>query len=543
MRKERLYKLHILSPGTHEDMDGQKETYTSADIKEIRDSYDPSLFEASVVVGHQNDLDAIRWGDRAPSYGDVKNLEISNGNLYANVVLSPEMEDWLTRSPAPYKYRSAAFYKSNSPYNPQKGKLYLRHIAILGANPPAIKGLEPMVRVYSERERNNPNYSYKDNLKIMLMDYDKDMNSFEELQEPEEVELPDEDSSPDEVRSFMSDHGFDFLAEILQDGENGYVGEISSMEPMPSLENNFLYDANKKEFRGVFFDDTSDEVDGYNFIISNEGGTWFVEYDPVSNDIPMEDQVDLPENKEDAFAEEIPEESDKETETETSVSSAAAPIQKPLVSSPSLVEEKESLASSAVPMSARDEGMLAKGKLPELELDPELGSDGEADDSQNEEILLMRKQLIELKAEMQQMKESQFSAYAESLYEKGTLVETLVPKGKLINFLRFLENSSGSVQARSYSESNGTGSSQTPYEWFKELLDSGFTRETVSYGECKDYKEGETKASAVYKGPDNASVDPEALDIHQKALAYCKENNLNPKTPGEYIKAVKAVSV
>ncbi len=41
-----------------------------------------------------------------------------------------------------FKKVSAAFYLPDSPNNPHKGVLSLRHVGFLGAMPPAVKGLK-----------------------------------------------------------------------------------------------------------------------------------------------------------------------------------------------------------------------------------------------------------------------------------------------------------------------------------------------------------------------------------------------------------------
>ena len=43
-----------------------------------------------------------------------------------------------------YKHVSAAFYAPDSPRNPKPGGYYLRHVGVLGAVPPAVKGLGPL---------------------------------------------------------------------------------------------------------------------------------------------------------------------------------------------------------------------------------------------------------------------------------------------------------------------------------------------------------------------------------------------------------------
>lgn len=112
-----LEKVHILKPCPEASLET---------IKALVESYDPEHHEAPVVLGHPE--------HDAPAWGWVKELSESDGNLYAKLDVSSELEQLI--SDGKYKKRSVSFYNSNPPV--------FRHLGFLGANTPKVKGLEPI---------------------------------------------------------------------------------------------------------------------------------------------------------------------------------------------------------------------------------------------------------------------------------------------------------------------------------------------------------------------------------------------------------------
>ena len=105
-------------------------------------TYDPSIHEAPLVIGHAGD------NDSTPAYGWIKGFSQQGGNLYADVAFTDTAKD-LVRD-GHYRKVSISFYSPDSAINPHKGKWSARHLALLGASPPAVKGLEPFS--FSEAE-------------------------------------------------------------------------------------------------------------------------------------------------------------------------------------------------------------------------------------------------------------------------------------------------------------------------------------------------------------------------------------------------------
>lgn len=130
-----MKRIHIFKTGTHTDSHGQTLTFGESDLAAAIAAYDPNLHQAPIVVGHPT--------TEAPAYGWVQSLSGNNGNLFASPEqVNPEFSEQVAAGS--YKKVSASFYPPNSPTNPVKGSYYLRHVGFLGAEPPAIKGLQPI---------------------------------------------------------------------------------------------------------------------------------------------------------------------------------------------------------------------------------------------------------------------------------------------------------------------------------------------------------------------------------------------------------------
>lgn len=125
----------IFRAGTRTDNNGQTVTISEADVAAAAAAYDPGLHEAPIVVGHPK--------TDAPAYGWVGGLSASGGTLTADFAQVDDSFAGLVRD-GRYKKVSASFYPPDSPNNPKPGVWYLRHVGFLGAQPPAVKGLQPV---------------------------------------------------------------------------------------------------------------------------------------------------------------------------------------------------------------------------------------------------------------------------------------------------------------------------------------------------------------------------------------------------------------
>ena len=126
--------IPLFRPGTHIDMGGQELTFSESDLTATVNAYDPALHEAPLCIGHPK--------DDAPAYGWVQSMRMAaDGPEATPHQVNADFAE-MHKSGA-FKKVSASFYPPSSPHNPVPGVYYLRHVAFLGAQPPAIKGLRP----------------------------------------------------------------------------------------------------------------------------------------------------------------------------------------------------------------------------------------------------------------------------------------------------------------------------------------------------------------------------------------------------------------
>lgn len=137
-----MKRLNIFKAGTHTSAAGVALTFSESDLQASVDAYDPSLHEAPITVGHPK--------DNLPAYGWIKSLSFSEQRGLDAVPhqVFPDFAEMVSNNL--FKKISASFYAPDSPTNPVPGVYYLRHVAFLGAQPPAVKGLKSVE--YSEAE-------------------------------------------------------------------------------------------------------------------------------------------------------------------------------------------------------------------------------------------------------------------------------------------------------------------------------------------------------------------------------------------------------
>ena len=125
----------IFRAGRHRTITGQTVEFSESDLAAIAAAYDAAVHEAPVVVGHPKTDD--------PAMGWVSGLKCVGLRLEADFrQMDPAFAEAVDAGR--YKHVSAAFYAPNSPHNPKPGGYYLRHVGVLGAVPPAVKGLGPL---------------------------------------------------------------------------------------------------------------------------------------------------------------------------------------------------------------------------------------------------------------------------------------------------------------------------------------------------------------------------------------------------------------
>lgn len=112
----------IFKAGRHTDSAGVTRDFSIADLDAMVAAYDPATHEAPLVIGHPK--------TDAPAYGWVQALKRDGDRLLAKFRQVPREVAEMVRA-GRFKKVSVALY-------PDKG---LRHVGLLGAVPPAVKGL------------------------------------------------------------------------------------------------------------------------------------------------------------------------------------------------------------------------------------------------------------------------------------------------------------------------------------------------------------------------------------------------------------------
>lgn len=120
------YEIEVFKSGTHTDSAGNVNTWSDDDLDEIvalyNDQSDEDKHTAPLVIGHPK--------DNKPAVGWIQSLKKVGSKLVAVVTdLSEEIKESVNKGE--YKKVSISLYPSK----------LLRHIGLLGAMPPAVKGL------------------------------------------------------------------------------------------------------------------------------------------------------------------------------------------------------------------------------------------------------------------------------------------------------------------------------------------------------------------------------------------------------------------
>lgn len=128
-----MTQIEIFKAGKRYDANGVLKDITVEQLQKTVEAYNPEYHEAPLVIGHPK--------SNNPAWGWVKSLSLDGDVLKADVdEVDAEFAEMV--KDGKFKKVSAAFYLPDSPNNPHKGVLSLRHVGFLGAMPPAVKGLK-----------------------------------------------------------------------------------------------------------------------------------------------------------------------------------------------------------------------------------------------------------------------------------------------------------------------------------------------------------------------------------------------------------------
>ena len=122
-------RVAILRPGEYIADDGQPVSFSAEDLARLAENYDPHYHCAPVNIDH---------AEHGPALGLVGDLVFDGEYLAADLIQVPAaVADALDAGR--YPGRSAEIYSDLDGRRP-----YLRAVALLGARPPAVKGLPPL---------------------------------------------------------------------------------------------------------------------------------------------------------------------------------------------------------------------------------------------------------------------------------------------------------------------------------------------------------------------------------------------------------------
>ena len=252
-----LTDIHIFSPGTQTSAQGVTREFTVSDLKQVADTYTPELHEAPIRIGHED-------SDKVPSWGWVKNVKMKGDDLYAEVEFSPLMDDYVQNGL--YKKVSASFYSPESKINPDPGKWSLRHVAMLGAQPPAVKGLKGFA--YSEESEVDGVLDFAVEMKLtpdQVFDEELGPTIREEQSPLEQLKV-----KLDEARTEMAQE--EKRKEELGQAEEDLKAEGIDVEAMSSDEDFAEEDMKKKSAKKAKqgAEDAEEEVEGDDDVQSKE---------------------------------------------------------------------------------------------------------------------------------------------------------------------------------------------------------------------------------------------------------------------------------
>ena len=114
--------FEILKTGSFTNSQGKEVNFSQSDLEKIASSYDPTISEAPIVIGHPKSND--------PAYGWIDSLKVNGDKLIASA--SKIVPEFLNA------VKEGLFKKRSVSLNPDNS---LRHVGFLGAALPAVKGL------------------------------------------------------------------------------------------------------------------------------------------------------------------------------------------------------------------------------------------------------------------------------------------------------------------------------------------------------------------------------------------------------------------
>ncbi len=225
-------EIEILPKGMHTSSNGFKLPVSDRDLDDLVNSYDPKNFQAPLIISHDTKgIPDGEIGNSEFSFGIPKMLKRVGDRVKAVFdKVAPEFEQWVRDRKLVSV--SPSFYLPNSPSNPSPGKLSLRHIAALGATPPAIKGMGSLQTAFNFEETIDGVMDFSFSLNPETLEFSGDDwilgNTLQRLREwlisEHDIETADRVIPSFEVGILLERRGFDPVLKRLAELEEKVFG-------------------------------------------------------------------------------------------------------------------------------------------------------------------------------------------------------------------------------------------------------------------------------------------------------------------------------
>jgi hypothetical protein len=514
-----LKEVNIFKAGLQTAESGMSREFTLSELDEIVDSYDPLIHEAPIRIGHEDN-------DKVPAWGWVKGLIRKGEDLYAKVDFSPLAKSFVKNGL--YKKVSASFYSPISKINPHPGKWSLRHVALLGAQPPAVKGLkgfayeEPQSECWSFSSSLEPEKIYdaelgptmKQSLSPLQMLKEKIdmaremMMEDENVREPVEMEETSEIKEVEEVAVDMEETEEEVVAEMKEKPKKAKKEEeVPEMEMPEELED--VEEVELKEKPKAKAKKEMEMPEAVEEIIE--------EVDEIDEELELKEKPKAKAKKEMEMpeaVEEIIEEVDEIDEELELKEKPKAKDKSPKVSKKDLSAEVDKEVSKLLKELDIDVEDMGEELVEEVDMkdykkekSKKVTSFSEMGNPDLDKVLARIKELEEansrLKADVEFAERKAFRTslqrFTDTLYESGKLTDSVIKQDELIDYMEGLEYGT-------YQFSEGE-SIITPLVTLLNRLP-----QMVSYEEF---------------APESKTVIPEPTDPHEKALGIAREEGIS----------------
>lgn len=536
-----LRQLHVASTGTKQTRTGEVINLSSDDIAEMAQSYKPYLHQckvsvddvatavqlgAPVVLGHL-DPRSVEAKGAMPSFGKVLNAQQSDEGLTLDVELTDAMAGWLQDEL--YDHVSLSWYDRDDSRNPTPGKLHLRHIGFLGAEPSAMKDLR-LPNAYDLEFCEADVYQNAELIMVAqvkavpaVLEFSESSmtsNKSKDMAEPAETDA--ESSTVDPVLMMTS---------IMADGDKGYKGEISEYRPVPTADNSYLWNEDLQQFAGQFVDISGNEEEVYDFVLQ------------------LEQDGSMTRSYKRLFATDGAQLADSTVEAEAAVAETAPEALEATSSDKELEAGEKCAAKQSKELSEFDMPVPMAEGLPELTLLPYIREP--AAELQMTTLTRDEYQTLLAKAEMadvlaaekaallRQAKHDEIREALEPLYDLG-LIDPYVESDRLANAILSMNDAATSI-CLEFSE--GAPALDSPLAvvlaTFSQIAQrSKAQSETeIEFGEMSMPSPKASKQS----GPSGTVADPEMDRLDTRAREICTEKGCKPSGKA-YIDALKQAS-